>query len=92
MDTSNQEEADTRLAYHVSHALNTGDPEILIVTGDTDVVVIISGQVRDLHCPEKVWISFGRGLNKKLFDLGYIRKNIGSDKCHALPFLLSHWL
>ena len=83
---SNQEEADSRIAHHLSHALEyDSDGEVLIVTGDTDVIVVLACQVRDILQPENVWIYFGRGEYKKTCNLDFIRKNIGPEECHALP-------
>ena len=46
MDSSNHEEADTRILVHLQDALNNGTTTCLVRTVNTDVVVII---VRKLH-------------------------------------------
>jgi hypothetical protein len=51
MENSDQEEADSRIAHHVVHILENGGEFTLIVTGGTDVVVVMCGQVRDISRP-----------------------------------------
>ena len=43
MQRCDHEEADTRIAVHVLHALNKGHNQVLIRTLDTDVVVVMMG-------------------------------------------------
>jgi len=60
----NHEEADTRVAVHVRHALERGAESALVRTVDTDVVVILVGKIHDLlACNQlsKVWVAFGMG-------------------------------
>ena len=85
LPNSTQEEADTRVAHHVSQAIESVGGTTLILTGDTDVATIMAGQTRDILRLEEVWTSFGRGTRTQLFNLEKIQGNIGADKCHALP-------
>ena len=62
MDSSNHEEADTRILVHLQDALNNGTTTCLVHTVNTDVVVIIVGKLHTLlndHPSADVWIAFG---------------------------------
>ena len=48
MDSSNHEEADTRILVHLQDTLNNGTTTCLVRTVDTDVVVIIVGKLHTL--------------------------------------------
>ncbi len=49
MDDSDHEEADTRIVLHVSDALQSGARKIVIRSVDTDVIVILIGQFRQVN-------------------------------------------
>jgi len=58
------EEADTRIAVHVQHALNKGCSQIFVRTVDTDVLVIMIGIFHDLialYPSAAIWIGLGMG-------------------------------
>ena len=62
MDSSNREEADTRILVHFQDALNNGTTTCLVRSVNTDVVVIIVGKLHTLlndHPSADVWIAFG---------------------------------
>ena len=64
MQSCDHEEADTRIAVHVLHALNKGYNEKFIRTVDTGVVVILIGLFPDLiamHPSASIWIGLGMG-------------------------------
>ena len=48
MQRCDHEEADTRIAVHVLHALSKGHNQVLIRTLDTDVVVVMIGLFNEL--------------------------------------------
>jgi len=48
MNSCNHEEADTRVAVHVVHALQQRLKTVQVRTVDTDVIVILAGQFHDL--------------------------------------------
>ena len=64
MGQCNHEEADTRIVVDVRHALEKGAESVLVRTVDTDVVVILVGEIHDLlayNQLSKVWVAFGMG-------------------------------
>jgi len=66
MNSCNHEEADTRVAVHVLHALQQGLKTVQVRTVDTDVVVVLAGQFHDLLVIQPladIWVAFGMGKN-----------------------------
>ena len=53
MQRCNHEEADTRIALHVQHALDKGCKRVFVRTVDTDVLIILIGLFHDMitSCP-----------------------------------------
>ena len=75
MQRCDHEEADTRIAVHVLHALNKGHNHVLIRTLDTDVVVVMIGlfnELLSLHPSANVWISLGMGKRFELISVNAI--------------------
>ena len=84
LQTCNREEADTRLFLHVKDA-STNGIKIMIITVDTDVVVIALFVCCSLDVQE-LWIEFGSGKNKKWLHIHQYATIFGQEKCRALPF------
>ncbi|KAK2549911.1 hypothetical protein P5673_029513 [Acropora cervicornis] len=64
MQRCNHEEADTRIALHVQHALDKGCKQVFVRTVDTDVLIILIGLFHDMItlCPSAaIWIGLGMG-------------------------------
>ena len=78
------EEADTRLVLHCLHASNNGCKKVAIRTVDTDVVVLAIAFFDSLRLDE-LWIHFGTGKNVRYIPIHDIAKELGFDKCRALP-------
>ena len=85
----NQEEADTRLFLHAKDASTNGIKKIMIITVDTDVVVIALFVFCSLNVQE-LWIEFGSGKNKKWLPIHQYAKIFGQEKCRALEQSLEH--
>lgn len=81
----NQEEADTRLFLHVMNASHNGLKKIMIITVDTDVVVIAIFAFSLLDI-EELWIEFGSGKNKRWLPIHQYAEILGNPICQALPF------
>ena len=64
---SDQEEADTKIALHVQHALETGRHPIIVrsPSGDTDIVVLLLA----LFPGKKIILDNGHGIHRKVMDL-----------------------
>lgn len=80
----NHEEADTRMFLHVKDAAMEGSQEIMIVSTDTDVVVIGVALYQELDV-EKLWISFGKEKVVRWIPLHEISRSLG-PRAKALPF------
>ena len=88
MDSSNHEEADTRILVHLQDALNNGTTTYLVRTVDTDVVVIIVGKLHTLlndHPSADVWIAFGTGKIFTHIHINEICNALGEHQSIALP-------
>lgn len=58
-DMSNHEEADTKMIYHVCNIQETKD--IIIRSSDTDVLIIMLGNMHNMTSESNVWILYGTG-------------------------------
>ena len=88
MSECTHEEADTRIVVHLQHAVERGAKKILVRTVDTDVVVILVGQLPSLllDYPDiDIWVAFGMGKNFCHYNINSICRNLGEDKSRALP-------
>ena len=81
----NHEEADSRMFLHAKDAAVNGSDSIMIVSSDTDVVVIGISVFAQLDV-EQLWIAFGKGKDFRWIPIHDIAKTLG-PKARALPFL-----
>lgn len=84
----NHEEADTRMVFHLQHALQQGCVSCLVRTVDTDVIVILTGKFHQLQdlCPNtSIWVEFGTGRNISYVHINSIAQQLGIEKSTALP-------
>ena len=68
--SSNQEEADTKVVFHASHAVNAQPNKTVIVrnySGDVDITVIMLSLIID-HC-ERVILGLNKGKDRKVVRL-----------------------
>lgn len=79
------EEADTRLLLHSKHADNAGYDQILIVSPDTDVVIISLGVIGQLKA--KLGFVTGKAPNTRLIDLSMMATRLGNSLCQSLPYM-----
>ena len=85
MTDCSHEEADTRVVVHLLHAINSGMNNILINTGDTDVVAFLCRQYDRIAWPSKIWIAFGSGKHQRNLNLGVIYDALGPKQCVSMP-------
>jgi len=64
MDPCNHEEADTRMFVHIKDGYRRGYQKMMIVTVDTDVVIIALYHFFSLNI-EELWIEFGTGKYRR---------------------------
>jgi len=81
----NQEEADTRMLLHASHAAQHGHHAILIQTVDTDVVVLSVSLAQEFQSEDKLWLAFGAGRSFRYLAAHEIEAGLGRGKACALP-------
>ena len=82
---SNQEEADTRMFLHASHASRSGHQHIVIKSSDTDVEVLACYYQRNI--PSKLILESGTQTRVRLVDITKVSHNLGIATCRALPSL-----
>ena len=64
MDRCDHEEAGIRIVVHVRHAIQNGANAVLLRPADTDVVVILNGELTNLQSSIinrnlQIWVGFG---------------------------------
>ena len=69
------EDADTRILFHVAHCARQGLRKVIIRTVDTDVVVLAIGHFLALRLDE-LWVRFGVGTHFRQITLHVIVKNV----------------
>ena len=82
---SNHEEADSRIFLHCLHASENGLKHVMIVTVDSDVVVLAVHFFSKLNV-ETLWIQFGVGKHTKFTAAHEISAAITSNVCSGLTF------
>ena len=89
MTDCNHEEADTRIAVHVDHAIQDSNvSSVLVRIVDTDVVVILVGKLnlfRDINPGVNLWVAFGMGRNFSLISINSIGDFLGEARSVSLP-------
>ena len=66
MPLNDHEEADTKIVLHLLNALKGGSSTCLVRTVDTDVVVILTGELsklQSIYPTASIWVAFGTGKN-----------------------------
>ena len=81
----NQEEADTRLLLHTFDGASKGYKKVLIVTVDTDVVVIALYHFFSLNIDE-LWVEMGVGQYRRWLPIHTYANLLKEEICRALPF------
>ncbi|KAJ8669154.1 hypothetical protein QAD02_000413 [Eretmocerus hayati] len=76
------EEADTKLVFHACQAPPSSS--VTIRCSDTDVLIIMLGNMRHLNNGVRVWFDFGTGDARKAINVNDLRASLG-DICDALP-------
>ena len=80
-----KEEADDRMFIHAKELIRLGFKKLMIVTVDTDVVVIAMYIYWDLDV-EELWIEFGAGKFKRWLPIHAYAHKLGEEVCRALLF------
>lgn len=84
LQSCSQEEADTRMFLHAAYAASQGIRQAIVVSSDTDVVVIAVSLIHSTGL-QKIWIAFGKGKDSRWIPIHEIASAMG-PKALALPF------
>ena len=83
--SSTQEEADTRMLLHACHASRTGHKSVILVSDDTDVLVISLATSDALTCD--LFLKTGTKNRTSYINISQLARGLGSQLCQALPGL-----
>ena len=86
------EEADNRIVCHVNDAIRNGFSNILVQTGDTDVILILMGfmeQFLETTGDVDITVEFKSSSGRKILSMNSIYIKHGQKICSALPFFHS---
>jgi len=95
MNSCSHEEADTRVAVHVVHALQQGLKTVQVCTVDTEVIVILAGQFHDLLAIQllaDIWIAFGMEKTSDFITLMLSVQALESASPEHCPFSCVFWV
>lgn len=77
------EEADTKIIYHVCN--NDYDANVVIKCSDTDILVILMGNMKNMKSRSKIWIECGTAAKRHVIDVCKLYDSLGELLCRALP-------
>ena len=88
----NQEEADTRIVLHITHALNCGFSRILIKTFDSDVIVILIHHLQHFDTIStgcNIAVNYGIGKRQRGINIRELACALGVQSSAALPLCVT---
>lgn len=80
--SSSQEEADTRLLLHASHAAKEGYEAVVVNSEDTDVFILLLGFSNSINT--KLYMRCGTRTRIRLIDIAKVVQSTGREVCEAL--------
>ena len=80
--TSSQEEADTRMLFHVDHIIRSGYKSVVISSDDTDVFILCLAYSRPLI--DAVYLKSGTKTRIEFLDVGKAATGLGQNVTKAL--------
>ena len=83
LEPCTQEEADTRMMFHLNHAANQGHRIEFVRTVDTDVVVLATYIFPKMKL-EELWVGLGTGKHYRDVPVHEVSGSLGPDKCSTL--------
>ena len=86
------EESDTRMMFHLFHAVKSGCKTIFLSTGDSDLVVIATYAFSVLvqeYTDLQLWVLFGQRKTSTVYNIRKICESLGTAKCRALLFFVA---
>lgn len=79
---TSQEEADTRLFLHATHASENGYRSIVISSEDTDVMILCLGYSMNISCP--MYQKCGTANRTRYIDISKLGNSLGDNVCQGL--------
>lgn len=80
------EEADTKIIYHVCNFKELEPPyNVLIRCSDTDILVIMLGNMNFLQKEVEVWMDVGVGKSQRNINVSKLYESLGTKVCDSLP-------
>ena len=92
MQRCDHEEADTRIAVHVQHALDEGYKQVFVRTVDTDVLVMLIGLFHNMiasYPSADIWIGLGLGKYVQYISVNSTCAFLGAETYRTLPMFHS---
>ena len=77
------EEADSRIIYHICQI--DFDAEIVIRCSDSDILIILLGNMDHLNSSLKLWINMGVGNHQRYINVNDVYRILGDSLSKALP-------
>lgn len=77
------EEADMKIIHHVCNI--DYEANISIRCSDTDILVILLGNMVNLKSTSKIWMDVGVGYNLRTINVSQLYDTLGQSVCTALP-------
>ena len=84
----NHEEADSHLLLHTAHCLATGHEQIMVITVDSDMIVLAifaAAALNPLYKLEKLWVEFMVGKKRCYIPAHELASMMGPEKARAMP-------
>lgn len=79
------EEADTKIIFFLSRLGE--NKEVLIKCSDTDILVILLGNMEKISKSLNIWVMFGIGNHRRYLNMWKIYNALGEKICRGLPAL-----
>lgn len=77
------EEADTKIVFHACNL--SSDTQVTIRCSDTDILIIMLGNMNFIEKNVQISMHVGTGNNQKFIDVTKLYESLGPNLCSALP-------
>ncbi|XP_053595716.1 uncharacterized protein LOC128667953 [Microplitis demolitor] len=86
MTCNNHEEADTKIIHHACKLDICAKTNVLLKTSDTDVLIIMLGNMDHLQSDElNIFMEYGTGNSKRNINVTKLHMELGPSLCTSLP-------
>lgn len=77
------EEADTKIVFHICQL--DDDKNVVVRTSDSDIPIIVLGNMHNFKNKVRVWIKLGTGNRERFLNVNQLYSALGKNVCRALP-------